>query len=201
MTATSRARPGEAETVAAIRGQIDLDAVVVEGQPGAKVLAERGIGRAAAGCRRRISARPSSLAEQIMPKDSTPRSLARLILKSPGRQAPMVATGTFMPSATLAAPQMIWSGSSWPRSTRADPQLGGVRMGRDALNQTDDDATEGRRRRFDGVHLQTRHAELIGQLLGVDRRIHPLAQPSLTESHVPLSYVPVSTRLYRLRPY
>ncbi len=53
------------------------------------------------------SASPSSAAEQIMPRDSIPRSLVRLIARSPGRRAPTVATGTFIPSATLAAPQMI----------------------------------------------------------------------------------------------
>ncbi len=68
-------------------------------------------------------------------------------------------------------------------------------MGHDTLNQADRDAAEGGRGRFDGVHFQTRHAELIGQLLGVDWRIHPLTQPSLTESHVALSRIQLSKRV------
>jgi hypothetical protein len=52
-----------------------------------------------------------------MPLDSTPRSLARLILKSPGSLAPTVATGTRWPAATLAAPQTMPMGSPSPKST------------------------------------------------------------------------------------
>src|SRR5690606_22595233 len=47
-----------------------------------------------------------------MPKDSTPRSLPLPILKSPGKRAPIVASGTFMPCATFGAPQTICNGAS-----------------------------------------------------------------------------------------
>ena len=43
-----------------------------------------------------------------MPKDSTPRSLAFLILKSPGSSAPIMANGIFRPARTLGAPQTTW---------------------------------------------------------------------------------------------
>src|SRR5690606_34088095 len=46
--------------------------------------------------------------------DSTPRSLPFLILKSPGKTAPMVATGAFMPARTLGAPHTICNGSPEP---------------------------------------------------------------------------------------
>ena len=64
------------------------------------------------------SDRPSSRAEHSMPKDSTPRSLAALIVR-PGSCAPTLASGTFMPAAAFGAPQTICSGSPpSPASTR-----------------------------------------------------------------------------------
>jgi len=60
---------------------------------------------------------PSSRAEHNMPKDSTPRSLAALMAKSPGNFAPTLAHGTFMPTAALGAPHTICSGSPSPTST------------------------------------------------------------------------------------
>jgi hypothetical protein len=56
------------------------------------------------------SDKPSSRAEHSMPLLSTPRSLARL-MSMPGRCAPTVAQGTFMPAATFGAPHTICSGS------------------------------------------------------------------------------------------
>ena len=52
-----------------------------------------------------------------MPQLVTPRSLLFLILKSPGKTAPIVATGTLMPAAMLGAPQTICTGSPAPVST------------------------------------------------------------------------------------
>ncbi|MNT65978.1 hypothetical protein D3C72_2040080 [compost metagenome] len=46
----------------------------------------------------------SSAAEHSMPLDSTPRSLAFLILKSPGNSAPIMAKGIFRPGRTFGAP-------------------------------------------------------------------------------------------------
>ena len=63
------------------------------------------------------SDRPSSRSEQIMPRDSTPRSLARLISMPPGMVVPMSATGTFWPWATLGAPQTMGKSSGPPTST------------------------------------------------------------------------------------
>ena len=60
---------------------------------------------------------PSSRAEQSMPMDTTPRSLDFLILKSPGRTAPIVAQATLMPARTFGAPQTIWSVSPVPAFT------------------------------------------------------------------------------------
>ena len=50
------------------------------------------------------SPRPSSSCAQSIPKDSTPRSLAFLILKLPGKTAPTVANGTLIPTRALGAP-------------------------------------------------------------------------------------------------
>ncbi len=63
-----------------------------------------------------LFSRPSSLREQIMPFDSTPRILARFILKPPGSSAPSFATITCWPALTFGAPQTIWS-FSFPTST------------------------------------------------------------------------------------
>src|SRR5690606_29306906 len=52
---------------------------------------------------------PSSLAEQSMPCDSTPRSLARRIARPPGSAAPTTASGAFRPTRALGAPQTICS--------------------------------------------------------------------------------------------
>src|SRR6185312_14525102 len=60
---------------------------------------------------------PNSFAEQSMPNDSTPRSLAALIETSPGNCAPTVASGTLMPTRAFGAPQTICSGSPCPAST------------------------------------------------------------------------------------
>ena len=62
-------------------------------------------------------AMPSSTAAQSIPADGTPRTLASLILKSPGTTAPGNAHGTFKPGATLLAPQTIWRGAPSPAST------------------------------------------------------------------------------------
>ena len=52
------------------------------------------------------AAKPSSFSEHNMPKDSTPRSLAFLIVKEPsGIVAPILAKGNFPPATTLGAPQ------------------------------------------------------------------------------------------------
>jgi hypothetical protein len=75
----------------------------------------------------------------------------------------------------------------------ADPQLLGIRMGSDGLHPADPHAAEGRCRGLDRVDLQTRHAELVGQLPGVDRWVHPLPQPRLAESHLLLPFTLVSS--------
>ena len=64
-----------------------------------------------------FSASPSSCSAHNMPNDSTPRSLAFLILKSPGNTAPSVASGILMPGRAFAAPHTICT-SSTPLLTR-----------------------------------------------------------------------------------
>ena len=76
---------------------------------------------ASAGSTRRpeaSSAIPSSRAEQSMPEDSMPRTLATLIVRLPGRTAPGRAQGTLRPAAALGAPQTICRGWPSPISTR-----------------------------------------------------------------------------------
>ena len=55
-----------------------------------------------------ISARPSSLAAQIIPSESIPRSFTGFIVKPPGICAPSVATATLSPARTFEAPHTIW---------------------------------------------------------------------------------------------
>ena len=54
---------------------------------------------------------PSSLAEQFMPRLSTPRSFAFLMVIPLGSVAPTSATGTLSPASKFCAPHTIWSGS------------------------------------------------------------------------------------------
>ncbi len=63
------------------------------------------------------SAKPSSLSEHNMPNDSTLRTLACLMMKSPGSTAPMRAHGTFTPTATFAAPHTMVRGRASPTFT------------------------------------------------------------------------------------
>ena len=72
---------------------------------------------------------PSSRSEQIMPRDSTPRILAFLSLKSPGSTVPTRPTATFCPCATLGAPQTMPSGSPSPTSTRQALSLSALGCG------------------------------------------------------------------------
>ena len=67
-----------------------------------------------------MSLKPNSLAEHNMPADSTPRNLAALILRSPGRCAPTVASAVFKPARALGAPQTICNGA--PPSPRLTSQ-------------------------------------------------------------------------------
>ena len=60
---------------------------------------------------------PSSLKEQSMPWDGWPRSLAFLMVKSPGRVAPTLATHTLRPARQFGAPQTMSSSSSSPTLT------------------------------------------------------------------------------------
>ncbi len=70
---------------------------------------------------------PSSRAEHSMPKDSTPRTLAALIL-TPGSSAPTSAQGTFMPAATLGAPQTMAKRFAVAGIDCAQVELVGIRM-------------------------------------------------------------------------
>ena len=65
----------------------------------------------------RVSAKPSSDSEQIMPAEAWPRMRPFLIVTPPGRLWPSRATGTSWPAATLGAPQTMASGSPPPTST------------------------------------------------------------------------------------
>ena len=60
---------------------------------------------------------PNSTSEQSIPQDSTPLTLAFLILKFPGKTAPILATITLSPNLWLGAPQIICKGVSSPTFT------------------------------------------------------------------------------------
>ncbi len=60
---------------------------------------------------------PSSSSARIIPRDSCPRSLARLSFVPSGMTAPGAATATIWPAATFGAPQTICAGSPSPVST------------------------------------------------------------------------------------
>ena len=63
------------------------------------------------------SAMPNSCAEHNMPRDSMPRTVARLMVIPPGSTAPSSAQGTSIPAAAFGAPQTICSACAAPTST------------------------------------------------------------------------------------
>ena len=65
--------------------------------------------------------KPSSRAEQFMPKLATPRSLDVLIFTSPGSSAPTMAVTIWSPSLKFWAPQTICSGSGLPSLSTLSP--------------------------------------------------------------------------------
>ena len=77
-----------------------------------------------------------------MPRLSTPRSLAFLMVMPLGSVAPTSATGTLSPASKFCAPHTICSGSSPPTSTRGDPELVGLGVPLLGHDLPDDDAVE-----------------------------------------------------------
>ncbi len=66
---------------------------------------------------------PSSIAEQSIPCDSTPRILVRSMRRPPVSTEPTSATGTSCPTAMLSAPHTTCSGSPEPTSTLVSHSL------------------------------------------------------------------------------
>ena len=122
--------------------------------------------------------RPSSAAEQFMPRDSTPRSFAFLMVMPLGRVAPTTATGTLSPASKFCAPHTIWSGSSSPDVDGGDPER--VRVGMTLLGQDlpDDDALERLAGGVDRLDRGAGHVESVGEFLGGEWRSPPV--PSTT---------------------
>ena len=59
----------------------------------------------------------------------------------------------------------------------AQAQFLGVRVGLDRLDMADDYAAELGSRGLYGIHLETRHGQLLGQRRGIHIRVYPLTQP------------------------
>jgi hypothetical protein len=72
-----------------------------------------------------------------MPWDSMPRSLARLILRPPGRRAPRVATGYPLPGGDIGGTADDLLRLALAKVNAADAELGGVRVGLDRLDPPD----------------------------------------------------------------
>jgi hypothetical protein len=178
-------QPRQPETVAAIRRQIDLDALIVERQPGAEILTQGRISRqrqdAVGGLGQTQFARRADHAERL-----DPAQLGALDLEIPRQTGPDGRHRHLHIRRDIGRAADDLERGVLADIDRADTQLGGVRMRLDTEHMADPDPTENRGCRFDRVDLQPRHAELIGQALGIDRRVHPFAQPCFTESHVPL---------------
>src|SRR6218665_1685718 len=90
----------------------------------------------------------NSEAEHSMPLDSTPRSLAFLILKSPGSSAPIMANGIRRPGRTFGAPHFA--------NHHTTENTGGQRY---------------------AVHFQTGHGQTSHQLITGNSRVYPTTQP------------------------
>jgi hypothetical protein len=100
-----------------------------------------------------------------MPWDSTPRSFAALIAKSPGSVAPTVASGAFSPTRAFGAPQTICS-SRRRRPRRCTPQLVRIRVRLGAMISPTTTPAEVAGHRLHRVHLEARHGDLVRQFLG-----------------------------------
>jgi hypothetical protein len=90
---------------------------------------------------------PSSLAEQSMPKDSTPRTVACRISSS-GSLAPTRAQAVLSPARALGAPQTMASGALLPHAHAAHLQPVGVGMPLGGKDLGHHHALEGRRNRL-----------------------------------------------------
>ena len=173
---------GDAEAVAAVGGQVDVDDGVVEGQ---------GAEQIAAGA-------------QLVGQVEQPVGLVGHAELSGGAEHAEgfdpAQRGAFDAQATLEGRTDLGrgglhAGTNVGRAAddgdrvgladidRADPQAVGVGMGSDAQHLADDDAGQVRGNRLDTVDFEPGHGQLFDQAVAVEVGIDPLAQPLLTEFH------------------
>ena len=145
------------------------------------------------------SSMPSSFAEHSIPRDSTPRIVARLIATPPGSTAPSSAHGASMPTAALGAPHTIASASGPPTSTVHTRRRSAFGCGATAVDARDDHAGERRRRRRGLLDLEARHRQPVGQVRARQRRIAHRAQPVFGEFHRLIRFRCISIRACRCR--
>ncbi len=129
------------------------------------------------------SPRPSSLAEQSMPRESTPRSFAAAMFSPPGSCAPTLAKRGAQAGAGIGR-----AAHNLQRITRAgahlaDAQLVGLRVWDGRKDLRHHHTAERRRRRFHGLKLQARHGQARAQLGRRPRHLHPITQPGHRHFH------------------
>ena len=179
---------GHAQTIASIRGEIHLDAVVVQRHPAADILAYRGIRRQRQDTLGGLG-KTQLLGRADHAEGLHAPQLGLLDLEVAGQHGADGRDRDLHPLGDVGGPADDLDRRVLAEIHPTDPQLLGIRMRCDGLHPADPHAAEGRGRGFDCVDLETRHAELVGQVPGVDRWVHPLPQPRLAESHLLLPYM------------
>ncbi len=125
----------------------------------------------------------SSVAERIIPSDSTPRSFALPSFCPPGIVAPGSATGTVWPAATLGAPQTIVRSPS-PVSTVQTRSRSASGCGSAAVTlPTTKFCADGGPTDDHPLDLGSGHRQALGQLLGREAGVAVLAQPGVGDPH------------------
>ena len=186
MTADLPGDPGQAQAVAPVRGQIDLDAGVVQAQPVAEVAADlrvRRQGQDALGGFSQTQLRGRA----DHPQGLDAAELGPLDLEPTRELRPHQGDRDLHPRRHIGRPADDLKLRALPRVHLADAELLGVRVTLAAHHQPDHHTGEGGCGGLHGVYLKPRHGQLGRQGLGVYGRGDPLAQPCLTESHRPAS--------------
>ena len=172
---------GDGQTVAAVRGQVDVDDGVVQLQVAADALAHRRAGRQL----QQAAVVVADLQFAGRAEHAVGFHAAQLGLLDGEVAGQRGADGG---ERHLKARAHIGRAADHLEgflavADLADIELVGIGMTLDGNHFADDDALEATGRRFDAVHFQAGHGQPGNQILVRSRRVHPATQPLFTEFH------------------
>ncbi len=172
----------DAEAVAAVRCQVDLDQRIIQPQQVDHALTGHGIGRQVhqAGmviaqaqlARRAQHAEGFHAAQLALPDLQITRQFCT------HRRQRVLAAGLDV-RCTADDLQRF----ALPGIDAADTQLVGIGMGIDGHDLRDQQVAQAHTGRLNRIDLQPGHSQLLDQLIGRDRRVHPFTQPLFAEFH------------------